>query len=568
MGNNTILILGIVAAIILLIIFFVLIRRLQKNSLKKKINNLYVIFNEINSAPLLFKFNKAKAMAKRSEETTAKVNDYFKKYELLEKHTKQVQDLLDDATDGINVRSYRESLESIKVVSENLDDCKLEIQEIDDFLEEFSKKENEQRDYSTRLKEKYRVIKTAINSHSNKLALSYEGFVNRLQQAEGLFSSSEEAMYAFDYGQAQSDLENIESILEKIKEDASHMPKLIENVTGLLPTMLSETNRELALIRQRGIYVEHLNPDELLNNVQNQISEDTKELMEGNPGEISKHVEDSQAIINDLNEALETESRAFKEAQETNEKVANYIGDIEKVENYVRIAYDKDSSRFGLENVNDELKNKRDSIEKYKKEHDRINTELSDCLKPATEILQESEYLFKKVEEDLKVLYSYKTAIDKSTDGESRALTQLIKLQLVVNEVETNLAEYPLPTIDDAYKEDLRKARTYIADIKQMINEIPINVERLNTHLDAAIDFIYKFYNNINNVIGMGTMVENAIVFGNKYRSTYPEIDRELSKAEFQYINGEYTKALKTAISCLETLFPDNADEKILENAE
>ena len=59
----------------------------------------------------------------------------------------------------------------------------------------------------------------------------------------------------------------------------------------------------------------------------------------------------------------------------------------------------------------------------------------------------------------------------------------------------------------------------------------------------------------------------NAIVFGNKYRSTYPEIDRELSKAEFQYLNGEYTKALKTAISCMETLFPENADEKILENA-
>ena len=65
----------------------------------------------------------------------------------------------------------------------------------------------------------------------------------------------------------------------------------------------------------------------------------------------------------------------------------------------------------------------------------------------------------------------------------------------------------------------------------------------------------------------MGIMVENAIVFGNKYRSTYTDIDRELSKAEFQYLNGEYTKALKTAISCMETLFPDNADEKILENA-
>jgi len=99
-----------------------------------------------------------------------------------------------------------------------------------------------------------------------------------------------------------------------------------------------------------------------------------------------------------------------------------------------------------------------------------------------------------------------------------------------------------------------------------MIEEVPINIDELNALLDEAIDFTYKFYNNINNIVGMSIMVENAVVFGNKYRSTFPEIDRELSKAEFQYLNGEYTKALKTAISCMETLFPDDADEKIMGN--
>ncbi|MBO5526724.1 MAG: selenide, water dikinase, partial [Erysipelotrichaceae bacterium] len=118
-----------------------------------------------------------------------------------------------------------------------------------------------------------------------------------------------------------------------------------------------------------------------------------------------------------------------------------------------------------------------------------------------------------------------------------------------------------------SYKDDLKKSRDYIAKLRELIAQIPIDIVQLNGLLNEAIDFIYKFYNNINNVVGMGIMVENAIVFGNKYRSTYPEIDRELSKAEFQYLNGEYTKALKTAISCMETLFPENADEKILENA-
>ncbi|MBO7677968.1 MAG: hypothetical protein J6S49_10705, partial [Erysipelotrichaceae bacterium] len=167
-----------------------------------------------------------------------------------------------------------------------------------------------------------------------------------------------------------------------------------------------------------------------------------------------------------------------------------------------------------------------------------------------------------------KSLYSHKSRIDKSTDGETRAASQLTKLQLVVSEVETKLLEYDLPSIDESYKNDLLKAREYIDQIRDMIAEVPIDIDRLNALLDEAIDFTYKFYNNINNIVGMSIMVENAVVFGNKYRSTYPEIDRELSKAEFQYLNGEYTKALKTAISCMETLFPEDADEKIMRNVQ
>ena len=39
-------------------------------------------------------------------------------------------------------------------------------------------------------------------------------------------------------------------------------------------------------------------------------------------------------------------------------------------------------------------------------------------------------------------------------------------------------------------------------------------------------------------------MVENTIVFGNRYRSTYADIDSELTRSELSFRNGEYTQAL------------------------
>jgi septation ring formation regulator len=546
----------------------IIIKKSRTKKLKKEVEDLYVRFNAVKTVPLAFKLSKAQAMAKRSAETSASVEKYYTRYEEVEKHINQVQDLLNNVDDSIAESTYKESLESIRIASENLEDCEKEVKDIDTFLEEFSKRENEQREYSSELKEKYRIVKTTINKNSQALSISYDGFLEKLKECEDLFSSSEEYMYASDYLSAQSDLEKIEDILENIKISANAIPKLVKDAKGVLPIMLDETKRELALTKQRGVYTQHLDIDNKINNIEMQLNEDIKNIMAANTEGIKENLSNAKDMLNVLNDELERENRAYKTAKDTNDSAYEHVLDMERVENYVRVAYDKDSARFGLEDLKEFLKQKRENIEKYKSDYSTIASDLAGSLKPSSEILVDAENLAEKVEIDMKSLYSYKTIIDKSTDGENRAMTQLTKLQLVVSEVETKIAEYALPSIDESYKKDLAKSREYIDRIKNEIDQIPINIEELNSLLDESIDFIYKFYNNINNVVGMGIMVENAIVFGNKYRSTYPEIDRELSKAEFQYLNGEYTKALKTAITCIETLFPDDADEKILESVQ
>ena len=567
LNTTTIIIIAAVLVVIIALIVVLLIRNSHKKNLKKKMDELYVRFNDIKTVPLAFKLNKAQTMAKRNEDMAKEVETYLKRYNEVDMHINDLQQMLNDADDSQSEKSYMENLETLDMIDLAMKECEAEVKEIDDFLEEFSKKENQQRDYSTKLKEKYRIVKTTINKNSQILSISYDGFVKKLEECESLFSSSEEFMYASDYVSAQNDLEKIDEILESIKTNANKVPKLLKDLKGVVPLMMDETKREIALTKQRGVYIDHLEIDEKMAKIEESIDECTKKIMDAETNGIKADLSNDKDILNSMNEALEDENRSFKQAKETNEKAYEHIRDMEKVEEYVRIAYHKESARFGLEDLSKVLSDIRNNISKYKAKYEQINVDLISCARPSSDILSDADELFNAVETDLKTLYSYKSRIDKSTDGESRAASQLTKLQLVVSEVETKLLEYSLPTIDESYKNDLHRAREYIEQIREMIAEVPINIEELNALLDEAIDFTYKFYNNINNVVGMSIMVENAVVFGNKYRSTYPEIDRELSKAEFQYLNGEYTKALKTAISCIETLFPDDADEKIMRNA-
>ena len=65
----------------------------------------------------------------------------------------------------------------------------------------------------------------------------------------------------------------------------------------------------------------------------------------------------------------------------------------------------------------------------------------------------------------------------------------------------------------------------------------------------------------------MVDMVENGIVFANKYRSSIEFVDHELTRSELSFRNGEYTQALSIVLAAIEKLHPDTFEELIRENA-
>lgn len=130
--------------------------------------------------------------------------------------------------------------------------------------------------------------------------------------------------------------------------------------------------------------------------------------------------------------------------------------------------------------------------------------------------------------------------------------------RFVTSEIENNA---------EKYEDDMRKAYEYIKSLDGLMKESPINMQLLNSTLQEALDFIYKLYNEVNNVVGTVVMVENTIVFGNRYRSTYADIDSALTRSELSFRNGEYTKALTTAIATIEKIHPGNYESMIKENS-
>jgi septation ring formation regulator len=136
-----------------------------------------------------------------------------------------------------------------------------------------------------------------------------------------------------------------------------------------------------------------------------------------------------------------------------------------------------------------------------------------------------------------------------------------------MNEIQVKIRKYKLPNISSTYEGDINRAYSYINTIDRLLDEVPLNIETLNSTVNDAIDVVYRLYNNVNNLVGTVEMIENTIVFANKYRPYSPEMDAQLTRAELLFRNGDYTQAIKVALSAAEKIQPFSYDELIKENS-
>ena len=141
---------------------------------------------------------------------------------------------------------------------------------------------------------------------------------------------------------------------------------------------------------------------------------------------------------------------------------------------------------------------------------------------------------------------------------EKRALDELDNINIVLLEIKSEIRNKHLPMISESYQDYIDDSYQKADAILNFIRQRPIDLKSLSIQVYAARDVIYKLYDNVHNLIVTAEMVEDAIIFGNRYRSSFLEVNTELTKAELLYRNGEYTKALSTAVDIIEKIKKDS----------
>ena len=559
-------IIGLVVLFLVIVVLLVL-RKRRINRFRKSLSELEVRYNSIKSIPLSFKLNKAVALARVDEKLSDRINNYKDQFDTVHVNLKQITELLSEMEDNIiagNLKTVKlNEMDLHGMLERGLNDVTKLDQELDAILQQ----ETQQRDEINKHKEKFREIKNTLNQKYNLYAFSIDKLNEEATNIENEFTNFEELMYASEFHKANEVVSDIANGLDNLQRLLDELPELLTVARGAIPQAIDKVSEAYSRCKQKGLYLQHLDVAKNIEVITETLKQDMAQLRVGVVDGVANNLTEYQTRLEQLLSQIDREDRAYDEMSVLKDQAFSLVDETRTSLTQIRQIYLRVSTRYGFDNIEERL----NGYDKQLKELDKVKEKLLKLINeytiPASTILISLKEFDQEINTLSLELKELRNSLDVVRSDEERAKKQLLKLHLIMNEIQVKIRKHRLPTISNEYEGDVRKAYEYIKTIEGLLEEAPLNTILLSSTLTEAIDYIYLLYNNVNNLVGMAIMVENTIVFGNKFRSSFIDVDSELTRAELNFRNGEYTQALTIAMNAIEKLNLESYEEKIKENA-
>ncbi|MBQ3375582.1 MAG: hypothetical protein IJG49_04140 [Erysipelotrichaceae bacterium] len=537
----------------------------SRNSARKKVvkqneDNQFRL-NNLKSVPLPFDISRAMAMARVNKDIDATVKENQGKFDLVQTNLKTLQDMIADTDEYVQLRKYGMAKDNNVKIDKMLTETEKTVDELENSLSTILEQENVQREKINDLKEVYHNIKLNINQHSDQYLFCWEALDGKINDIDHKFSEFETIMATSKFDQAPGKIEEIQSSIENLNTIVESIPELINVSKSEIPMLIEEVSNNYTLSRKQGTYLDHLQVPANLQLINDSLQEDLRKIKQCDIADVNSHLLDCEKRLNQLKGQIEKENEAYKDLQKLKEVTIENLNQLNKTVDNLNANFNDLTVRYGLNDYSDVLE---DSNNKVKALNDSCHI-LMNSLQKNTAAASTSLINLNQMNTEITVALNNINKMSESvlaaSADEKEAKEQLTKLSIVLNEVKAKIDNNRIPSISDQYHNDLVKAEDYIKRLENQLKEVPINVSLVNSMKNSAVDFVSQLYESVNRILGTAIMAENAIVIGNMYRSSYPEIDSELTRAELAYRNGEYTQALTIALNTIRKVHPETIDE-------
>lgn len=558
MTKNVIVISIIILLGIVIIVIALLLKRKKYKLLKNKIEEMDREKNIIESEPLPSELAKLETIIK-NEKIEEKYNSWQERFENIKNNNLvKINDMLIDLDfDGEKIK-YNESIHKVAQIEIEIEKAKMLTDTLLDEIKEITLSEEKYRSIIIKLKTRYRELFNSFEIHKREYDSIAEIIELQFENIEKRFQDFEKAMESNEYSEVVLIVKAIDSMVDHMGIVISEVPDLVLLTNKLIPKRIEQINQIYDDMVKKDYPLDYLqipyNMEETTKHV-NDILDRVKVLnLEDCLFELRTMLEYLDSLFNDF----ENEKNSRKQFEEDApiferklEKINRMVGDIYNQLDEIKNLYDlKDEDVKIIDEVNSSLIELNSN---YKKEIKNLKKHKIPYSKMVDSIGEFSNNL-KSIDEELdKALKS----LGNMYEDEVRAREQLDEIQELLNQSKVRIRSYKLPIITNEYFVELSEANDAILEVIKELERKPIVIKTLNTRVDTARDLVLKLYNTTNETINLAKMCEISIVYGNRFRSSYENIDQGLNRAEILFYKGNYKHSLEVSTRIIETVEPN-----------
>lgn len=558
--NGQFLIIGsaIVIALVIVVVILVVIRRSEAKYYKEQLKNLEIERNKIASTPVLLELSKVEPIIK-NDKMEERYNTWQDKFtNIKEKRLSVIDDMLIDLDVFLEKKDYKNY--GFRVAKTELEIYKVRqaANHLLDEIKDITLSEEKYRSIVIKLKTKYRELNKKFNDNKDSFEEYADDVSMQLENIEAKFLDFERVMEKNQYNEVVHIVRALDTMVSHMSIIIEELPNVVLMAKHVLPSRMNEVKANYDELVNEGYSIDYLNLDY-------NIEESNKNI---------NNILDKARILNIENSMFDLKTMLSY--------YDSLFVDFEK-ERLSRKVYEEEKEDFDkkIKRINTQVNSVVESLEMiqstYNLTEDNINT-IEDANKSLVVINDDYNKLLKKDEskampysmlnEELEALSNRLTRMDETFtktlkslgnmyDDEERAREQLKEIEEFMKQSKSTIHSYKLPVITDTYFIQLDEANEAIREIVNELKKKPIEISILNTRVDTARDLVLKLYNTTNEMIKTARMAEISIVYGNRYRSHFKEIDRGLEKAEDNFYRGNYKNSLDIAIKSIQIVDKD-----------
>lgn len=551
------------AILVALIIFMIVYHSIKLKIYRQEILDLQNQINGIKTLPLQYRLGRVQSIAKNMPEVAEEYEQFTKDFEKITEFQKNELGVLVNEVDESlfygKTHGIKKKLALIHEMTQRYDH---DAKDLLTRIEKVTEIENIQRVEIIRVKGKYREV----GNEYEKIRVKVEEFVphalEMFKELDDDFVKLETLMNNQMFADAKNFTEEIENRIDSLQENLKDLPSYVYVVSDLLPSKIDKVDELITSLEGDEYALEEMNIAARRQEVDKQMEESIAHVKNVDIKGAAEVLEPLTGLIEELVIDLGKELDSYKQFKE---KWRESYNELQRLTDVYQNTM-KEYRRLFTEFVIDEEV----VISKKYEEFKQIQEDANDLI----EQMESGHFAYANMLEHVENLYdrmmqhdTYLEEFEKQKEDietKNQKTEELLEnINIVLLEIKSEIKNEHLPLVNDSYRDYIADSYNKVEEIKRFKAHKPVVLNELCAKVEGARDVIYKLYDNVHNMIVTAGMVEDAIVYANRYRSMFLEVNTELTKAEVLFRNGEYRNALQVAVDILERLEPGKYEELI-----